>query len=796
MEYRAIRARRNLAALTAGAAIFALAGCGGGGGVNSTPTPAPTPSPTPTVTPTPSPTSTNFITAEYQTSDGPAFHNTLTAWQSGATGKNVTLAIVDTGIDANNTEFAGRISVASADVAGNRTYQAQDDHGTQVALVAAAARNNSGIMGIAFEATIQALRADAPGTCASTIGPNPGCNFLDVDIADGVNRAVSAGARVINLSLGGDAPNNTLLTAITQAAAAGVVVVVSAGNEGASTDPNVANNPDPFAAGVRNAGGANVIIAGSVDSSSAFSTFSNRAGNQATYFLSALGEGVCCVYNGSVIDETTGTNGARYVTLVNGTSFAAPQITGAVALLAQAFPNLTGAQIVSLLLSTARKPTGFQATGTTDPALSTDLRYGRGILDIARAFQPQGTSSLAGTSIVLPLADIAGTTGPAMGDAAQGAQLGAVILDGYSRAYQVDLAHGLRKAAVEQRLAGALLGRSRNVALDIGKASLAFSIDGRTGASQWAEPLRLSRQDAEQARVLAATVTMQVAPGKSLGFSYRQSAHGLAAQLQGRRQPAFLIATAPGGDIVRTGTDTFAFGYRHMLGQTGLTVIGERGAALTDAERFADPALRPQTPDRMTRLGVAFDRQFGALTTVAGLSLLREDRTVLGARFHDALGGGGSSSLFADLRADWSFAQGWLLGLAGRVGQTHADGSTLISPGSSMISSAWAVDLERQGVFAGNDAVALRVSQPLRVESGGLSLHLPVAYDYSSQSATFGYRDLSLAPKGRELMAELAWRGQVLDGSLAASIFWRKDPGHYAALPDDKGIALRWQTGF
>ena len=108
-----------------------------------------------------------------------------------------------------------------------------------------------------------------------------GCVFDDRDIAAGINRAVTAGATVINLSLGGDAPSATLLDAVRRASAAGVVIIVSAGNEGDGSDPAVdPNQPNPFAAGVRNAGGSSVIIAGSVNESSQFSGFSNRAGSQ------------------------------------------------------------------------------------------------------------------------------------------------------------------------------------------------------------------------------------------------------------------------------------------------------------------------------------------------------------------------------------------------------------------------------------------------------------------------------------------------------------------------------------
>ncbi|WP_068071811.1 S8 family peptidase [Novosphingobium lentum] len=715
------------------------------------------------------------------------YHNAIAGWSQGYTGKGVTIAIVDGGIDMTNPEFAGRISSASADVAANRGIQQQDDHGTQVALTAAAARDNTGILGIAFDATIQVLRADTPGTC-TTPGANgeSGCTFGDTAIAAGVDKAVAAGARVINLSLGGSNANGTLAAAIARASAAGVVVVVAAGNDGKSTDPaKDPNNPDPFPTSIQMAGGTNVIIAGSVDNTGTISDFSNRAGTEATWYLSALGQQLCCVYENGVLKVTTNASGQRFVTVVSGTSFAAPQISGAVALLAQAFPNLTGAQIVDLLLRTARDA----------GAVGTDPIYGRGILDIQRAFAPQGTTSLAGTLVPLPLGDTTGVTSSAMGDAVTGASLGAVIIDGYSRAYAVDLARSLRAAQVEPRLTNALATGTRTMAVGNRTMSLAFSVDGR-GRHTWIAPLRLGQDDADRARVLAASITSDLAPGRRIGFAYHQGADGLVAQMEGHHEPAFLIASGPTSDLGFVRSSGSAFAYRHQLGRWGLTVSAEDGAALTGPVAFADSLARPRERERIARMGLAADRRFGAVDTVLGLSWLREDRTVLGARFHDAFGGGGASTLFADANVGWDLAPDWRLGAAARFGWTRADRTGTVAGGSQLLSSSWALDVEKVGVLGTADRLAFRLSQPLRVESGGLNLQLPTGYDYATLATTYGLRPLSLAPHGREMVGELAWRTALWRGALGTSLFYRRQPGHFAALPDDKGVALRWERAF
>jgi hypothetical protein len=131
-----------------------------------------------------------------------------------------------------------------------------------------------------------------------------------------------------------------------------------------------------------------------------------------------------------------------------------------------------------------------------------------------------------------------------------------------------------------------------------------------------------------------------------------------------------------------------------------------------------------------------------------------------------------------------------------RNGWTFARGGGLVAGGSRLTSRAWSFDVAREGVFKNGDSLAFRLSQPLRVESGGLNLNLPVAYSYATLSPTYGVRTLSLTPQGREIDAELAWSGRLFMGDAAASLFLRKDPGHYADMPLDEGLALRWSAGF
>lgn len=537
--------------------VLALSACGGGG-VGSTPAPPPPTAgvpPAPPATPPapppppPPPPTISFATAEYLRSDGPNFHRAITAYQAGASGRGVTVGIIDSGIDPNSHEFAGRIHAQSGDVTGaDRPLGDEDGHGTSVSRVLAAAKDDRDVHGMAFDATILALRADQAGSCAPTAQSvdEAGCSFFDSAITAGVDRAVVNNARVINISLGGaGGASSALRTAIGRATSAGVVVVVSAGNEGDELDPAFdPNSPSPFAQSLLANGNGLVIIATAVDDSNIITKFSNKAGVAQNAVLSALGQGICCEYRNDTIYRLVANDGTS-VRVFNGTSYSAPQIAGAAALLAQAFPNLTGAQIVNLLLTSARD--------AGEPG--TDALYGRGILDIGRAFAPAGTTSLAGTNTAVALNGNSGTTSAAMGDAALSPMsANAVVLDSYGRAYDINIADGISASAPRLLLAAALVDQGRSVSLSRGTTELAFSISASDAGGARLSQLLLSYGQQNQARILAGRVSAAIARDTRFSLSIHQTAAGQVAALQGSSGAAFNRHRCADGRRVRTCT--------------------------------------------------------------------------------------------------------------------------------------------------------------------------------------------------------------------------------------------------
>lgn len=787
------------------AVVFALtlSACGGGGGVSSTP-PAPPPPvdvppaltpPPPIATPpppvAPPPTTMNFITPEFTRSDGPSFHKAITAYQTGVSGRGVTVGVIDSGIDPSSHEFTGRLHPQSGDVTGaGRALGDDDGHGTAVTRVIAAAKDDRDVHGIAFNATILALRADQSGSCTT---PKAGedeakCSFFDSAIAAGVNRAVDNRARVINISLGGaGGASSALRAAISRATSAGIVIVVSAGNEGNDAEPAFdPNNPSPFAQALLANGNGLVIISTSVDDKGVISEFSNKAGVAQTSVLSALGQSICCQYENDAIYRFE-QNGQSFVRVFNGTSFSAPQIAGAAALLAEAFPNLTGAQIVNLLLTKARD--------AGDPG--TDMIYGRGILDIANAFAPAGATSLAGTTTAVPLAGDGGTTSAPMGDVVLSDRpLNAVILDGYGRAYNINLAHGLNATTPRLKLTPALIDHGRSISMGQGITHIAVSISSGDTGQATVSPLNLSGKQNAQARLLAARVSGALSSDMRFSLGIRQTAAAQVAALQEMNSGAFLTATDARLDSGFERAPGQAFALRRQIGRFGLTASAETGDARIFERRARDVARERNNAYPYASLGMSLDRQLGAAKIALSADWLREDQTLLGARFARFIGQNGARTLFVGARSDVQLSRDWSIGAGWRQGWTSANRGASLTQGSRLESNAFSLDATGGNVFAANDRLSFRIAQPLRVARGGLSLNVPIAYDYATLSTSFGVRRFSLAPEGREIASEVAWILPISGGYFTSNLFWRQEPGHFENAPDDIGVAFRLQFGF
>jgi subtilisin len=261
----------------------------------------------------------------------------------GGLGANV--AVVDTGIDCGHPDLTGNCVWGGNFVKGGAAGKQTDDngHGTHVAGIIAARDNGFGVIGVAPEATLYAVKVlDSNGSGSWSA------------VASGIVWAIQHGMNVINMSLGGSGYSQALADAVQTASDAGVLVVSAAGNSGCC---DTVLYPAKFP-------GSMAVAA--VDSSDQRAWFSSTGvevavGAPGVAILSTVPTGAC-----SHCDPS------GYRTL-SGTSMATPHVSGTAALLMSR--GFTAAQARAQMTGTA-KDVGFKGF---------DLLYGWGRVDALSA---------------------------------------------------------------------------------------------------------------------------------------------------------------------------------------------------------------------------------------------------------------------------------------------------------------------------------------------------------------------------------------------------------------------------
>lgn len=395
-----------------------------------------------------------WLTAEYDRGRTLSSINAATAYSRGYTGKGSTIAIIDSGVNLKSPEFQNRIK-ATFDFTGSGSANDPLGHGTHVAGIAAAAKNNIGIHGVAFNADLLIAKVTTNGlvTMNSATRAASWANSYNADVANlslGFSlKQSSIGAKLVSPGVYSTMNTNrpSLLggvdATVWRAATNGeMVLVVAAGNDGTPWSQALSQLATATDANGNLIMGGRVLVTGNWNSQgvtkNGVTTYSTGPNNNGAAHLCMVMVGTVCqdkyrlsdfyiLAPGTGITSTgLGTTG---LTTMTGTSQATPSVSGAAAIIKEMWPQMTGSNIAKLLLVTANK--NIQGYNV--------VLHGQGLLDLDKATRPVGNLGIPTTGRLT--GPKSGTTLPILvtgGSAGIGGVGSIIALDDFNRDYKLD----------------------------------------------------------------------------------------------------------------------------------------------------------------------------------------------------------------------------------------------------------------------------------------------------------------------------------------------------------------------
>lgn len=778
------------------ALALVLGACGGGGGGSSGSTsdtgspggavveaPAPIPAVSTRPAPVPSGTAASYQTAEYGRQAGLALIDASGAYAAGAAGQGLIVAVNDGQVDTGNPAFAGRIADGVKSWVGSLL---PTSHGTHVAGLIAAARDGADTMGVAWAAEILPLASFEMNDSGELKG--------DGDAPyQAIAYAADHGAYVVNNSWGSDPGADmpeALIDAVQHAAERGTITVFSTGNNDSLLGGLLTLSPQPNTTALVPAYAPEVealfVAVTAVANDGRIGSYANLCGDAAAWCLAAPGGGDSALFdgNGLLSTITDGLTGRK-----SGTSMAAAQVSGAIAVIASRFPELRPEQVVARMLASADDGGLYADTAT----------YGHGLLDLGAATKPLSTLQAASVGEVVETGTSSGPSG------AGGLSLGGA----FGNAVGTALA-GLPVALFDRFDGATFYGDLGRLATPATHRSFTTASLDDFGFERFAEirgghglMLALGERQSELGAG-AALVGTSLATSRKAAAAYYAMGAGFAA-FGGVAAP--LSATLPQ--------------LRGLPVEAGLTLkdnpLLPGVLALTEAPTILGLSYAPGAG---TRLSVAVLRDSDALDTVGSragmtgamvdlsgvvargltvdlsLTHLVEEAGLLGSTGDGALTPG--RAVTEQVSIGVSYAVSHNTALFGRYDRatTKAGDGAWLAAGDRIQAEAWTIGLVGAAAVIEGDRWGFLVSQPLRVTDGSVMVNRPTGRDRNGV-VQGDQVEVPLAADGRQLDLEAYYALPVgAESLLGFNLRYTLEPDNRANAAADLVGMIRYRTRF
>ncbi|MDB4120545.1 S8 family serine peptidase [Gammaproteobacteria bacterium] len=807
--------------------LFFLLSCGGGGGGGSAPSPVISQTPTPPVA-APS-LSYDELKAqyegyyEYQAQWGLDAVNASAAYARGATGSGITIGITDSGLDSTHSE----ISITRLSSDSDLSYSdytpntRQQRHGTMVASVAVGVQEKSDaspMHGVAFDANVTFIAIqlaepdenydpvdlgtdDGAGNVSNAADFTGIDNFFnqlfgiyngyDVDI---INNSYGFSGNIIDYSEA--QVRNAFPKTIAEMSQIGTsdsqkkIYVWAAGNAGGYEDQGVDFSSPELLAGMAHfipeIQGHSLAVA-SVDENGSISSFSNRCGIAQDYCISAPGADITVAYpttssdtgiypqNQTDEDYSNCIEDNSCFAVANGTSFAAPFVSGGLALIAGYFEGQLGStEIIDRLFITANK-TGIYS----DKSI-----YGQGLMDLGAATAPVGqvsamlTENLSGAMVPALFTGIQ-LTSPSFGDAVSNGVANQTViffdeLDAPFRGTIENLTSDYRNQIVNldgyehmHQSAPQIIDSQDNV-LEISNYKNKNLSYGLINSMHLLE----AQQDSNQFFTYfnkgnGSFVSHGINGSWALGI-FQDKDLRYKSQLRSQFSNPWLNFSAGGTSFGSV------YKFQHNLDITFLVssgrnrfqaneVFGERNSSTV-----AMIELQPKNSMPSIQFGVlkendanlglsgsgAFNGDSGQMTSFVGIS---DSVSLFGGKFFSSLYIGNSP------------------------GTSNNEG--MINSITDIQSSAFGMGFLKQSILNSGDELLLSIDQPMRTESGEMNLRVPV-YRTKERSVLFNSFGFTLRPSGREIHSKARYMSSYKNIGLSLTLGYKSDPYHIKSMED------------